>query len=353
MIVKNGEQTLDKCLQSVKDIVDEIIIVDTGSVDKTKEIAKKYTRQIYDYTWRNNFSEARNFSFARATKDYILWLDADDILLESEKQKLESLKSDLLDTVDVVLMKYSVMLGENKGNYVFWRERLVKRERNFKWNGPVHEYIAYSGNYVFQDITVTHTRTTSSGRRNLEIYEKYVDRGNKLSQRDWYYYARELWKDNQKDKSATYFEKYLNSENGLASNYMDASIKLSDYYESQKDDKKSLKVLLQYFEIGTPRAEICCKIGNYFKRKKQYDQAIGWFMMALVTPKPTFDLGNIMPMYWGYIPYMELCACYFMKGNLQKAIYFNEKAGQTNPEDSNVQKNRVFLAMREQQLKNK
>lgn len=65
MIVKNEEAVLARCLDSIADLMDEIIIIDTGSTDRTKEIAAHYTSKIYDYKWTNNFSAARNFSFPR------------------------------------------------------------------------------------------------------------------------------------------------------------------------------------------------------------------------------------------------------------------------------------------------
>ena len=80
MIVKNEEQVLSRCLDSIADLMDEIIIVDTGSTDRTKEIAARYTDRIYDFTWTGNFSDARNFSFSKATKDYIYCADADEVL---------------------------------------------------------------------------------------------------------------------------------------------------------------------------------------------------------------------------------------------------------------------------------
>ena len=76
LIVKNEADRLDNCLKSVAEAVDEIIIVDTGSTDETKEIARRYTDKVYDFTWCDDFSAARNESFRHATKDYILWLDA-------------------------------------------------------------------------------------------------------------------------------------------------------------------------------------------------------------------------------------------------------------------------------------
>ncbi|MFG0216248.1 glycosyltransferase family 2 protein, partial [Brevibacillus porteri] len=76
MIVKNEEECLHKCLDSVKDLVDEMIIVDTGSTDKTVEIGKSFGAVVHSYEWQDNFAEARNFGLEKATGDWILWMDA-------------------------------------------------------------------------------------------------------------------------------------------------------------------------------------------------------------------------------------------------------------------------------------
>ena len=80
MIVKNEEKFLAQCLNSIKDAVDEIIIVDTGSTDKTVEIAQSFGAKVYHHPWRNSFSEARNHSLSYATCDWILQIDADEAL---------------------------------------------------------------------------------------------------------------------------------------------------------------------------------------------------------------------------------------------------------------------------------
>lgn len=112
MIVKNEESVLETCLSSVKNIVDEIIIVDTGSTDNTKSIAKKFNTKFYDFEWCNDFAKARNYSFSHATKDYILWLDADDILPEKDVEKLKNLKCTLNESIDSVTMIYSLIRNE-------------------------------------------------------------------------------------------------------------------------------------------------------------------------------------------------------------------------------------------------
>ncbi|MFR9069355.1 MAG: glycosyltransferase family 2 protein, partial [Paraclostridium sp.] len=93
MIVKNEEKNIGRCLDSIKEISDEIIIVDTGSTDRTIEICKSYFAKIIQYKWNNDFSEARNISIDYATKDYILFLDADEEIPKEDLIKIKNLLS--------------------------------------------------------------------------------------------------------------------------------------------------------------------------------------------------------------------------------------------------------------------
>jgi glycosyltransferase involved in cell wall biosynthesis len=141
MIVKNEEELLHQCLESVKDICDEVIIVDMGSTDKTKEIAKQFTKKIIDFKWMDDFAAARNFAFSHATMDYILWLDAGDTLLKEDQLKFKELKTNLNHTIDVVSLIYNIDFDEFGNPSLNYRSnRLVKREKYFHWVGPVHEY---------------------------------------------------------------------------------------------------------------------------------------------------------------------------------------------------------------------
>ena len=113
MIVRNEEKMLARCLDSVRGIADEICITDTGSTDKTREIAAQYgTVQVFP--WCDDFSAARNFSFAQARMDYTLWLDADDVLLPSDRQKLLALKAEL-DGTEVTHLKVTTEQFERYG----------------------------------------------------------------------------------------------------------------------------------------------------------------------------------------------------------------------------------------------
>ena len=134
MIVKNEEAVLDRCLSSIADLMDEIIIIDTGSTDRTKEIAGRYTNKIYDFKWQNDFSAARNFSFSKASMDYIYTADADEVLDYTNHKRFLYLKQSISPEIDIVQMKY---ITPDEYNTVMnirdeYRPKLYKRLRDRK-----------------------------------------------------------------------------------------------------------------------------------------------------------------------------------------------------------------------------
>ncbi len=151
MIVKNDQNTIGRCLESVHHIVDEINIIDTGSQDRTLDICRILTDRIFPFEWVDHFALARNYSFEQATQEFILWLDADDMLEKQDAAKLLELKHTLdpttTPTVDSVSMKYHYAF-DNHGNVTlhFRRNRLVRQSAGFRWHGAVHEYLAVEGN---------------------------------------------------------------------------------------------------------------------------------------------------------------------------------------------------------------
>ena len=140
MIVKNEEKILKRCLDSVADLVDEIIIADTGSTDATRAIAAQYTEHVYDFPWTYDFSAARNDVFSRATKEYIYSADADEVLSPENRNRFRLLKETLLPEIEIVQMKYANQLqfGTVYNFDEEYRPKLFKRKRDFVWEGPIH-----------------------------------------------------------------------------------------------------------------------------------------------------------------------------------------------------------------------
>lgn len=344
MIVKNEENTIANCLESVKDIVDEIVIVDTGSQDKTKEIVNKYTVNIYDFKWIDDFSAARNFSFSKATKDYILWLDADDILLPGDIEKFKTLKEILDPAVDSVTAKYNVGTDEY-GNVTmsYRRNRLVKRINNFKWVGFVHEYLQVGGIILNSDISITHRKLKQTPKRNLEIYRNKIKSGIEFSIRDVLYYGNELYDNGLYDESLKYYNKFLDSKEGWSEDNIRVCGKICDYYQSIDKVEEGRKYAFKSFEYDNPRAEICCKIGFSFLHEKKYNQAIFWYEESTKLEKPKDSWGFFNDACWTWLPHLQLCVCYDRLGKYKLAYDHNEIARQFRPTDERIIYNKKYF----------
>lgn len=342
MIVKNEEDTIGDCLASVKEAVDEIIIVDTGSTDRTKEIVKQYTDKIYDFTWIDDFAAARNYSFSKAKKDYILWLDADDILLEKDRHALKKLKKTLSKDVDCVQFYYNYAFdAQGNPSLTFRRERLVKRSRNYQWVGFIHEFIDVKGKRQNAEIYVTHNRVHGAAERNLNIYKKKIEEGVVFSPRDQYYYGKELYYHHMTEEAIDALNKFLTMP-GWVEDQIDAIYAIADCYEWKGQYKEARKMLYRCFEYEVPRAECLYRIGKMFQQEEQYKKAIYWYEMIFQTTRPAGE-GFIFEEYWTWRPHLELCVCYYQLGELEKSKAHNEQAAEYAPDDPAVEYNRKYF----------
>lgn len=339
MIVKNENEVLERCLNSISDLVDEIIIVDTGSTDKTKEIASKFTDKIYDFEWIDDFSAARNYSYSKATKDYILWMDADDVIYEEDRQKFIVLKQTLDESIDSVTMKYNIAFDRD-GNVTFSyrRNRLVKRLKNFKWEGACHNLLVVSGKIFDSDIGIAHKKIKSHTDRNLKIYQNKIKKGDKFNTRDIFYYANELYDHHLYEESLIYYNKLLNMNDGWFENKIYACGRVSDYYAFIDQMEDAFRYCLKSFEYALPRAEFCCRLGNIFQKKEMFDEAIYWYNQATTLEKPKSN-GFFQDAYWTWIPYIELCVCYDRLGKYEIAYKYNEQARSYVPNNESVLQN--------------
>lgn len=344
MIVKNEEETLGRCLDTAKDIVDEINIVDTGSADKTKEIALKYTDRVFDFPWTNSFAEARNESYKYATKDYILYLDADDVLLEADQEKLKELKETLDPSVDSVSMYYNAGMDQYGNVTLRYRNnRLVKREKNFRWYGDCHNYIDVRGKIINSDVAVTHKKVKHSAGRTVSIFEEKIARGDTFSPRDYFYYGNELRENGRHQAAIESYDKNLALKGGWVEDKIFSCIYKGDCYRTLGDDRNELSSLFQSFEYTLPRADACSRIGHNFQRRREYKTAVFWYELATGQIPDPDRWSFIYTAYYTWYPHLQLCVCYYRLGDFQKAYEHNEEAAKYRPTDPSVVSNRQFF----------
>lgn len=352
MIVKDEEDVICRCINCVKDIVDEIIVVDTGSKDSTIEKVRSFNAKVYYFDWIEDFSKARNYAFSKASKDYILWLDADDIIEFKDQEKLKLLKENLDENIDVVSMNY-ILSSDNSGNplYSLRRNRLVKRSKDFKWIGFIHEYLDVRGNILDSDINIVHKKEKEYSNRNLKIYEKQISKGIKLSTRDIYYYANELYDNARYDDAIREYINFINTNEGWEEDIKGACSKLADCYRVKNDTENELRYIFKSFEYGIPRSDFCCRLGYKFLENNKIEEAIYWYKLALQGGPKKNSMNLINHDTYTYLPWIQLCVCYYKLGNINDSYYCNEMAGKYKPNDYLVKYNRKQLKEKMKNLK--
>ena len=191
MIVKNEERNIKKALSWAKDIVFEQIVVDTGSTDRTVEIAKEMGAKVYHFEWINDFAAAKNYAIEQATGDWIAFLDADEYLdkkdtnlLVSVINKIETDKTQINSSIGIIRTKLVNIEEDGKIISTHFQDRVFRNIPAIRYHGKIHEQIdvadgQYFGCLKFNTITIIHTGYQQNvraykGKRNAELLEKEV-----------------------------------------------------------------------------------------------------------------------------------------------------------------------------------
>jgi GT2 family glycosyltransferase/Flp pilus assembly protein TadD len=176
IIVRNNERTIRACIESLRRWVDEIIVVDTGSTDRTPEICKELGAKVYYHTWPDSFADARNLALDYAAGDWIFWMDSDDVLPEECGRKLRAL---VLGGHDPAVLGYYVRVhcphqgedGETDWSVVD-HVKLFRNRPDLRWEFRLHENILPAirraeGKVGETDIYVVHAGSdqTPEGKR--------------------------------------------------------------------------------------------------------------------------------------------------------------------------------------------
>jgi glycosyltransferase involved in cell wall biosynthesis len=333
MIVKNEEKVLARCLDSIQSIADEIIIVDTGSTDETKNIAKKYTDKIYDFTWVHDFSAARNYAFEQATMDYIYSADADEVLDEENQARFRALKQSLLPEIEIVQMKYANQLQFNT-TYNFdveYRPKLYKRLRTFRFSEPIHENVILSPIIYDSDIVVFHMPISNHAGRDFDAFQRVIIQNKKLSPRLHEMYAKELYiagQDSDFIVAFPYFNNYNEKEECSERERKIGECVLSRYYLINKDATGLMKYSLRNIADNKASAEVCFNLGEYFYDLGDYKEATIWYYNAAYETSCELNIH-----YAGDYPLKKIAQCYHNLGNLEQEEAFKELADNWNIED--------------------
>ena len=296
MIVKDEEKILERCLQSVADLAEEIIIVDTGSRDATKEIACRFTDKVYDFPWTDDFSAARNYVFSKAAMEYIYSVDADEVLSEENRRRFLMLKETLLPEIEIVQMKYANQLrfGTVYNFDEEYRPKLFKRKRDFVWESPIHESVRLEPVVYDSDIVITHLPQESHAKRDLENFRRHCAEGWRPPKKLHGLYARELMLAGDEEDFAMARDFFAASAGdvGRDGEEMAQACCVVARAARQAGDvvaffKHTSKVLAE-----EACSEICCELGHFYAERKDWEEAAIWYYNAVYETRPILTLSS-------------------------------------------------------------
>ncbi|MCI8696420.1 glycosyltransferase family 2 protein [uncultured Acetatifactor sp.] len=324
MIVKNEEKILERCLDSVADLVDEIVIADTGSTDATREIARRYTEKVYDFPWTDDFSAARNFVFSRATQEYIYSADADEVLSPENRERFRLLKETLLPEVEIVQMKYANQLQFNTVyNYdEEYRPKLFKRKRDFVWEAPIHETVRLEPVIYDSDIVITHLPGESHAKRDLANFQKHWRQGYRLPKRLLGMYARELLIAGDEEDFAQAAPVFLEAaaDNERDGEEMAQSCCVAARAARLAGDTVSFFKYTSKVIAEEACSEICCEMGHFYEGLSDWEEAAIWYYNAVYETRPILALQS-----GGKESLEGLIRCYEALGCPEQADIYREE----------------------------
>jgi len=342
MIVKNEENLLGDCLTSVKDFVDEIIVVDTGSTDYTRDIARAFGAKIFHFKWVDDFSKARNESIKHATGDYILVLDADEKISNNDLEKMRNLvEKTEFDAASLIQRTYSNdskspswkpskddSYKESK-SFTGWFEtkllRLFRRDNKIFYQNRVHESVEksvkdFDGKIIIAPIPIHHfgkvlsdDKVRKKGEMYLEIGKKKVD--DDKSAKAYFELGVQAKQLDRTDEAIDAFEKALK----INSKHTKTMINLGALYVEKGEYEKSEQTLKNALLIDPGSSDIYNNLGVVFQQQNKTGEAEEAYKKSIELNKNNLE------------PYQNLAGVYFSQRKIKELIETLERVIEINP----------------------
>ncbi|MBM3233474.1 glycosyltransferase [Candidatus Pacearchaeota archaeon] len=311
IITKNNQETIEKCINSVKSIIGEIILADTGSTDNTIKIAENFGAKIFHFKWNNNFSDAKNFAKSQATGNWILNLDADETIAEQDLEKIKNL-AEITEFIGFSFIQRNYRNGiglfssisctgdkyeESKVSSCFIPRRMIRFFRNLPeigFEGAVHDSVEFSilkcGKIMETEIPIHHFGMLS---RSNERTRMYIDIEKKNIKDDYFQYYQigiQLHSINETDEALDFLSKSLDKNPDFYLAWLEKGIiflEQGKIYEAEQ--------ALKMAEKKGSHEMIFSHLGIIYSILQNYSSSINYFLKALsINPKNAdthFNLG--------------------------------------------------------------
>ncbi|WP_176551144.1 TPR domain-containing glycosyltransferase [Bacillus sp. AFS040349] len=332
MIVKNEETVIERCLSSVAQLVDEIVVVDTGSTDKTKELVSKYTTNIYDFEWIDDFSAARNFAASKATSEWILVLDADEYVdeenfkrfisdIKEDNYKYDAYNAKILnfsgDFGEVLVQNYHDRIYKNNGDISYFR----KIHEQFKHNNGLDIKFKNSNLIIFHSGYLKHTvNEKDKSNRNKKLIDIEMQSNNKNAF-DYFNLGNEYSSIGDVNKALeSYIEAYKLKSDIRLSWVSTTLIQIIICLMQLKRFNDALNVIKDAESVYTNSPEILYLKGEIFYLRGQMEDAKEIFQEIVSNPD-IYDHVIFRPDLKDQKPHSRLGDIYLYEEDYQNAVY--------------------------------
>lgn len=336
MIVKNEESNLRECLNKINPFVDEIIIVNTGSTDNTKNIAAEFTDKVYDFKWCNDFAKARNFSISKASNEWMLVLDADEFVREFSECNVEEFINNVSNKNKVGRIQRVNVIEDPSGSkkYIERVNRLFNRNY-FHYEGIIHEQITgFNGNaYETEIVSITADHVgyinevlnrTDKIKRNIDLLELAL----KSDYEDPYLYfqlGKSYYLLKDYSTAASYFEKALSFQLDFKLEYVEDLVETYGYSLINSGRYCDALILEDCYEIYSGFPDFQFLMGLIYMNNAKFTQAVESFVKCT-----QFSYSKVEGITT-YISYYNIGVIYDVLGFREKAVEYYTMCGDYEP----------------------
>lgn len=326
IITKNESDNLEKCLAALAAYPFEIVVVDTGSTDDSKEIARKYTDKVYDFAWIDDFSAARNYAAGRASHNMIFPVDTDEFVTRLDWDALQTLlEANPKSVGSIKRLDYFETDGE-KHCQICMIDRIYHR-KYYQYEKPIHEVLSPLGRTPYTSYTTSvemdHVGYLGPGNklkdkalRDMELLRKELEQN---PEEPYYYFqiAQSYMLMRDSENALLYFQKAMERHPEPLADYTHILVYNYGHLLLEKELLTQASILLDYYEYYHNNMDYLCLIGLYYLHLNQPLKALPEFVKALTAPERDMTDQREPSYYIGYI--YEL----FGKKDIARTHYLN------------------------------
>ena len=295
IIMRDAAEDIASCLESLVGNVDEFVVVDTGSVDDSVEIASRYAGKVYTFEWQDDFSAAKNYAIDQATGDWIIFLDADESLTQETRGNLRAVLSRCAaePSPDIIeALRFNVRTDTGEAESENWQERIFRRHPLLRYRDTIHEYLEFTDGREKQvlrlspeELAIRHTgyspeRMAGKTERNLRMLEELREKG--IEKKYLYYYLTGLYLHEEDYESAleTAWESVLRDERPPGEPFA-PHLTLWGLLDRQGDEEGILRALRKCMEAWPKRPEAFALYGDRLQDRGEPGEAKRHLLRAL------------------------------------------------------------------------